>query len=55
MTFEYLVCNEYGDIMFSYYNEEDALTQVYKHQGWSLSRQPVELKVKETVEDEQNT
>ncbi len=38
IEYEYLVCDEYGQVMFSYYNEEDALTQTYKHDGWSLSR-----------------
>ncbi len=51
MIYEYLVCNEYGDVMFSYYNEEDALTRMYSNDGWSISRQ----KIKEVTEDEQDT
>lgn len=50
IEYEYLVCNEYGQEMFSYDNEEDALTQCYKTEGWSISRQP-----KEEVKDEQNS
>jgi hypothetical protein len=50
IEYEYLVCNEYGDVMFAYDNEEDALTQTFKYDGWSLSRQ-----AREVEEDEQDT
>lgn len=50
VEYEYLICNEYGDVLFAYGNEEDALTQCYKTEGYSISRQPIE-----EAKDEQNS
>jgi hypothetical protein len=44
IEYEYLVCDEYGSVVFSYDNEEDALTRVYSREGYSISRQAREVK-----------
>jgi hypothetical protein len=34
----YYVCDENGDILFEYYNEEDAREVANKQEGYSISR-----------------
>jgi len=51
IEYEYLVYDEYGYVLFSYDNEEDALTRAYSRDGWSVSR----ISLEEKERDEQNT
>lgn len=48
--YEYLVCNEYGDVMFVYYNEDDAFERAFRYEGWSVSKQVIEEKEVEKTE-----
>lgn len=44
VEYEYLVYDEYGNVMFAYENEEDALTRAYSQEGWNISRISLEEK-----------
>jgi len=40
--FKYYVCNEFGDVMYEFTNEIDAMEVAFKYEGYFVSRQPIE-------------
>lgn len=55
VEYEYLVYDEYGNVLFAYDNEEDALTRAYSQEGWNISRHIVEDLNKKEEKYVQNT